>query len=187
VGTLAIIDGDVLAYQACKPRWEKSSRVQGGVSQILLDPDGKRIPLEFTKEEDRKYLEESWENFKKLLRKLLDDVYCADYLMAVKGPDNFRNLMYPEYKMNRHADPDKHNAFVPSIRTLAVMEEYAIASDGREADDLIRIWAEQAKNAGDDYVICTIDKDLRCIPGKFWNMKHNRLDIISEEEAARHH
>ena len=185
--TLAIIDGDVLCYQACKPRWEKKARVEDGISQISLDEDGKQIPLEWTKEEDRRYLEESWENFKVELQLLLDEVYCTEYLMAVKGDNNFRNLLYPEYKLNRHADPNKQNFFVPTLRKLAVYEDFAIESTGREADDLIRIWAEQARESGDDYVICSIDKDLKCIPGKHFLMHKKELITISEHEAMRHY
>ncbi len=182
---LAIIDGDVLCYQACRARWEKKAKIEDGKSFIRLDEQGKRIQLEWTKEEDREYLEESWENFKKDLQTLLDSLYCTEYLMAVKGPDNFRNLLYPEYKLNRHADPNKQNVFVPILRKLAVAEDYAIESTGREADDLLRIWAEQARAAGDDYVICSIDKDLKCIPGNHWNMKKNEKFLISEMEALR--
>lgn len=185
--TLAIIDGDVLCYQACKSRWEKKAKIEDGFSFISLDEDGKRMSLEYTKEEDREYLEESWENLKKDLQNLLDAVYCTEYLMAVKGPNNFRNLMYPEYKLNRHADPTKQNVFVPVLRKLAVAEDYAIESSGREADDLIRIWAEEARRAGVDYVICSIDKDLKCIPGKHWLMHKKILIEITEEDAIRHY
>ena len=184
---IAIIDGDVLCYQACKPRWEKKARIQDGMSFVSLDDNGKRVPLEYTKDEDRQYLEESWNNLQKDLRMLLDTVYCDEYIMAVKGPDNFRNLMYPEYKLNRHADPTKQNEFVPVLRKLAVKEELAIESSGREADDLIRIWAEQARAADIDYVICSIDKDLKCIPGKHWLMHKKTLITVSEEDACRHY
>ena len=184
---IAIIDGDVLCYKACKPRWEKKARIENDMSFISLDDDGKRIPLEYTKEEDTKYLQDSWENFKKDLSMLLEGLYCEDYIMAVKGPGNYRNLMYPEYKLNRHADPNKQNAFVPILRKLAAAEEYAIASDGREADDLIRIWANQARAAGIDYIICSIDKDLKCIPGKHWLMHKEILIEVSEEDAMRHY
>ena len=186
---LALIDGDVLAYQACRPRWEKKATVVEGVSFIQLDDHGKRKPLEFTREEDRWYLEESWENFKRDLRVLLDTVFCDEFLMAVKGADNFRNVLWSDYKLNRHPDPNKQNMFVPAIRKLAVIEGYAVAADGREADDLLRIWAEEARGAGDDYVVCTIDKDLKCIPGKYFNMgKGNRvIEEISEWDALKHY
>lgn len=182
---IALIDGDVLCYQACRARWEKKVKIEDGVSYVRLDDEGKRMTLEWTKEEDREYLEESWENLKKDLQTLLDSVYCTEYLMAVKGPGNFRNLLYPEYKLNRHADPNKQNVFVPVLRRLAAAEDYAIESAGREADDLLRIWAEQARAAGDEYIICSIDKDLKCIPGIHWNMKKNELFTVTEDQATR--
>jgi len=187
--TLAIIDGDVLAYNACKPRWEKKAKIikQNEIIEayISLDADGKRVPLEFTKEEDKEYLMQSWEHFKIELDILLGTVFCDDYIMAVKGIDNFRYLLYPNYKMNRHHDPSTMNHFVPSIRELAVMEEYAIAADGREADDLLRIWAEEARRANIDYIVCTIDKDLQCIPGKQYLMHKKELLDISPESAMK--
>jgi 5'-3' exonuclease len=183
--TLALIDGDVLAYTACKSRWEKKVQVIDNTNFIRLDTDGKRIPLDFTIEEDRQYMEESWENFKKDLNSLLTSLFTTDYLMAVKGDDNFRNLLYPEYKLNRHADPNKQNMFVPTIRQLAIHEGLAVGSDGCEADDLLRIWAEEARAIGQDYVICSVDKDLKCIPGKHWNIKKRELEEISELEAIR--
>ncbi len=185
--TIAIIDGDVLCYQACKPRWEKKARIEDGVSFVSLDDDGKRVALEWTKEEDRYYLEESWENFQKDLKNLLDTVYCSEYLMAVKGSGNFRNMLYPEYKLNRHADPNKQNHFVPVLRKLAVAEDLAIEATGREADDLMRMWAEEAIASGDDYMICSIDKDLKCIPGRHYLMHKKTIIEVSEAEALRHY
>jgi hypothetical protein len=184
---LAIIDGDVLAYNACKPRWHKKARIENDTTVVSLDDNGKKVPLEFSKEEDRYYLEESWENFKMLLNNMVDNLYCADYIMAVAGNNNFRKTLYSEYKMNRHADPTKQNPFVPSLRTLAVMEELAIRAEEREADDLIRIWAEEARNADIDYIICSIDKDLLCIPGTHWRIHKNELVEVSELEAMRNY
>jgi 5'-3' exonuclease len=183
---LAIIDGDVLCYHACRPRWEITARKVGDRSVVALDDNGKRIPLEYTKEDDQKYLMDSWENLKKDLVKLMDKVYCDHYLMAVKSPTNYRADMYPEYKLNRHIDPSLQNKFVPVLRKLAVLEELAIEATGREADDLLRMWAEQAREAGDPYVICSIDKDLRCIPGEHYIMdKRNEFLTIDDATACR--
>ena len=182
---IALIDGDVLCYQACENRWQ--TKAVDNTVYIEMDSNGKVKPLEYTKEENREYLEKCWKNFQSKLQSLLEEVFATDYLMAVKGPDNFRNLMYPEYKMNRHADPAKQNEFVPILRKLAVAEDFAVESHGREADDLLRIWAEEAIAAGDPYVVCTIDKDLKCIPGNFYNMKKSELIKISKEDAVRHY
>jgi 5'-3' exonuclease len=188
---LAIIDGDVLCYLACNTeRWKtKVMKLQdydsGEQYLIRLDENGKRIPLEYSKEEDRDHLEKSWNNFQTKLNELLESVFCTEYLMAVKGDNNFRNAMFPEYKQNRHKDPTKQNIFVPVLRKLAVAEDFAIEAHGREADDLIRIWAEECRAHNIDYVICSIDKDLKCIPGKHWDMKKRELFTVSEAEALK--
>lgn len=188
---LAIIDGDILCYQACEARWKQ--RCENGTLIVSLDQDGNELPLEFSKEEDKNYLMKSWDNFKKELKNLLDTVYADDFLMAVKGPDNYRDLLYPEYKANRKNKPDKQNHFVPVIRELAVMEELAVPSVGREADDLVRIWSEEARKAGQDFIVCTIDKDLKCISGRHYQMpiktsaftKKGKFFEMSEEDAQR--
>lgn len=185
MSVLLIIDGDVLAYQACKPRWQTKAKILGGTSYVSLDEDGNKIPLEYTAEEDAEYLERSWGNFKKDLELILDEHWTDNYLMAVKGPDNFRNILYPDYKLNRHKPEVKQNKFVPVIRKLAIKEGLAIDSEGREADDLMRIWAGEAANHDVDYIICSIDKDLRCIPGKHHNLKTKVTDFVSQWEADR--
>ena len=178
---LALIDGDVIAYLACKSR----HRSKDGHVMVSLEGPYAR---EFTPEEDAQYLEDSWKEFKKILVDLTDSLWATDYLMAVKGEDNFRNEMYPEYKVNRHKDASKSNIFVPILREMAVTEGLAIASTGREADDLLRIWAEEARVAGHEYVIVSIDKDLKCIPGHHYNIKKSRngqTEEVSELFATR--
>jgi hypothetical protein len=233
---LAIIDGDVLAYQACKSRYGRDPyqkvgdpgftrleqaedgyyqnkdavndayygatgstydpqppKVDYGASEtvIRLDADGRRELPEFTKAEDELYMRQCWENFQKDLQALLDKLYVKDYLMAVKGEGCFRKMLYPDYKMNRHGSsaPQRYlNNFVPSIRQLAVAEGIAVAANMREADDLMRTWAEEARAAGVPYIICSIDKDLRCIPGKHYVMHYDekKKGILNiDEDTAR--
>jgi 5'-3' exonuclease len=184
---LAIIDGDVLAYQACESRWQSKAKIEGNTSFVSLDWSGKKVAPEFTKEEDDIYLMKSWDNFQNKLQELLERLYCTDYLMAVKGPNNYRYLLYPEYKMNRHADKKKQNEFVPVLRDLAVQTGLAVESKGREADDMLRIWANEARAVERDYIICSIDKDLKCIPGKHFLMHKETTIVVSEEDARRHY
>ena len=183
---LAIIDGDVLAYQACQNRYVRDQEFV----RISLDEDGNKIPPTFTAEEDAEYLQSCWAKFQRDLESLVNKLYCTDYIMAVKGTQCFRYDIYPEYKMTRKSNPTGTN-FVPVLRELAVYEELAIPAIGREADDLLRIWAGEAKRAGHEYVICSIDKDLRCIPGKHYIMHYEKdkqkLITISEDEAQRHY
>lgn len=196
---LAIIDGDVLAYNACKPRWQDKVKIENGVSFVNLDEHGKKVQLEFTVAEDRQYLEESWDNFRKILNKMLEQLFCSDFLMAVKSGPSYRDLMYPielnsdktravwGYKANRWKPEAENNKFVRTLRELAIFEELAIPATGREADDLIRIWANEARESGDDYVICSIDKDLQCIPGMHYLMHKDKVVEVSQEDATRHY
>jgi len=183
--TILGIDGDVLCYYACEKRYKVS---QDGILRIPLTHTGERVQLEYTEEEDRFYMETVWYNFQTSLNDLQEKLFCKDYVMAVKGPGNFRDLLYPEYKINRHSsDPTRRNLFVPALRKAAVAHGLAVASDGREADDLLRIWANEAKGAGVKFITCTIDKDLKCIPGMFYDMKHETLIEITEAMATRHY
>lgn len=201
---LAIIDADVICYQACYGIWEsylkKIGRITDTTKFIELDEEGQKRALELSPQDERIMLEKCWNNFKLTVQHFLDELYCDEFLAVVKGKDNFRDVIYPEYKKHPsrlNPDPLKRNRFVPILRQLAVMEDYAIAADGRESDDYLRIWAEEARVAGDPFVILTNDKDMRCIPGKYANihrgsnvsLKDWRLVVedITEEQAMRHY
>jgi hypothetical protein len=193
---LALIDGDVLAHHSCKSRWAKKA-APGMLYDSLVQMTEDKDSVTFSKQDDADYLEQSWINFQHMLANILEEVYADDYLMAVKSDVNFRDLIYPlefipdverpvsGYKANRWKSPAKHNIFVPSIRTLACMEEIAIEAHGREADDLLRIWARQAEEAGDDYVIVSIDKDLKCIHGAHYNISSHKTTYVTKHEALR--
>jgi 5'-3' exonuclease len=178
--TIALIDGDVAAYIACKSRYKNLSQVEGF---DLYAFDGKKP--EYSQEEDAEYLMDSWVHFTELIHSLLEVTFATDYLMAVKDDTNFRDIIYPEYKAHRHKPDGLRNLIVPAIRSRAVDEGMAIRATFREADDMLRIWAEQCRLAGERYVICSIDKDLRCIPGAHYHMKENTFSEVSEEEALR--
>ena len=186
---LALIDGDVLAHLACMNRWETKYHIdkKKSISYVPLDEDGNIVPIEYSKKEEREYLEVAWGNFKSDLKRLLEAVFCDKYLMAVKGEGNFRKDIYPDYKQHRKTSPPRQNTIVPILRQLAVHEKFAHAADGMEADDLIRIWAEELRSKGEDYIVCSIDKDLKCIPGKHYYMRKakEKMFEVSEEEALK--
>jgi 5'-3' exonuclease len=184
---LLLIDGDILAFKSCKPRWQKKAKMLGNVSFVSLDDEGDKVPLEYTKEEDTQYLRESWSEFQSSLERLMDQFYTKDFLMAVKGDNNFRNTIYDQYKAHRVSDAAAPltTTFVPAIRTLAVNEELAIRAHGRETDDYIRIWAEEARAAGEPFVVCSVDKDLKCIEGKHWLIHHKKMVEMDKLEAMK--
>lgn len=186
---IALIDGDTLAYLVCESRW----RNKRGEVVVLLDKSQKL----FTKEEDREYLERSYGALKKITEEICEALFADDYLMAMKSDDNYRDTIYPitfdgisprpiwGYKANRWKSEGESNKLVRIMRQLAVCEDLAIFADGREADDMLRIWATEAERAGEDYVVVAEDKDLGCIPGKHYNPKSRELKEISHLSAMR--
>ena len=187
---LAIIDGDVVCHVACKSRWESKARIEidehgKRVSFVRLDEDGKRKELEFTNDEDTKYLTECWEHLQKHIKGIMDQTFATQMKMAIKGENNFRHEIYPEYKLKRKHDPSKQNIFIPLLRQLMVAEDMAVKADGCEADDLIRQWAEEARTAGEPFIICSNDKDLKCIHGRHFNIKKNEFFQVTQEESLK--
>jgi len=181
---IAIIDGDVLCFRACKNR-DYAEAKRTGFQVVNLDEDGLRDRSKYTQDDDIEYAMECYESMEKDLEELLETVYATDYVMAVKGEGNYRDHMYPEYKATRSRDHVKSNVVVPRLRKIAVSRGKAIAAHGMEADDLLRIWAEQCKQHEQEYVICSIDKDLLCIPGKHYRMHNHNFVNISEAESRK--
>lgn len=62
------------------------------------------------------------------------------------------------YKGQRHADKPLH---YDNIRAYMLATYETVVSDGVEADDMLAVWLTSNPN----YVLCTIDKDLRQVPG----------------------
>jgi 5'-3' exonuclease len=165
---IAIIDGDCLCYRAFQPRWLDTVNPHG-VNEIILDDNGQKVQKEYTKEENAAYLKKSYETLKHSITTFQERFFCDDFLMAVQGKGNYR--------------PTEISSMVPILRTLAVYEGLAIASSGCEADDLIRIWAEECRRADREFVIISLDKDLQCIPGKHHVIHKNITIDVSEFQA----
>jgi 5'-3' exonuclease len=180
---LAIIDGDILCYFACKPRWQSKVDIKDGVNYFNIDANGKKVPLDYTRDEDIEYVDQTWKVWLDIFNSILESTYATDFVMGIKGEGNYRSVIYPDYKVHRNRKPDESNKFVPLLRKFAVAEDYAIPAHDREADDLIRIWAEESRYANKDFIICSVDKDLKCIPGKHFNMKTSVIEEVSEFQA----
>jgi hypothetical protein len=183
---LAIIDGDTLAYKSCPGRSNKNDNV---ARVIQLNEAGQKVEI-FSEEENNQYLAQVWDHFSKGLARMLATCVASDYLMAIKGPDNFRFEVYDGYKKHRTAAPSPNFPIVTRIREICEYHEMAIRSVGREADDLVRIWANQARAIDKPYIICSNDKDLRCIPGMHCNIKSLQdfeVFEVTELEAMRNY
>lgn len=170
----AIIDMDSMVYRAFPGR-----QSAGGPSRV------------FTAAEDDEYIASAWETFKRRVNEVQTFTFSDSFKGAIGGKDNFRDQMFPDYKAHRRTqDKSEQKELVRSVCEMAIAEGLATPADGREADDLVRIWAEEARAANEDFVICRIDKDLECIPGIHCLMHDSQALVIkhiSEKHALRHY
>ncbi len=112
-----------------------------------------------------------------LLTGILDACDAEEYLGVLSGPDNFRKTINPEYKANRK-DLIKP-VYLDSCKDYLVENWKAVYSEGVEADDVLGY--NQTKNT----IICSIDKDLRQIPGKHFNFVKLEFDEVDMEQGDK--
>jgi DNA polymerase-1 len=110
-------------------------------------------------------LQRGYDRFEKLTFDILNEieehynVTKTNYFFT-KCKNNFRKQIDPQYKANR----TKRNKWVNELRDyLLEYWENSYAHDEYEADDLIYYNAETM--AVNQYIICSIDKDLKQIQG----------------------
>jgi DNA polymerase-1 len=155
--TLALIDGDIVAYRA-------ASAVQQDYGfGIDADPvEAARATLQTI---------QAWMRLGK----------CRDCIVAFTGRENWRKRILPSYKANR-AGKVKPLAFLSSVE--AVMERFkSHLIEGLEGDDILGILATTPKYDG--AIVMSVDKDLRTIPGLHLNpMKETKPVNVSGPEAA---
>ena len=117
-----------------------------------------------------------------MMRDILRETESDLYKCFLTGPGNFRYELYPDYKANRKDKPKP--VHLEACRNYLVESWNAIISNGNEADDLIGIEAT-ASDSMMDYIICSIDKDLKQIPGHHWNFVTKERAFVSPIEGFK--
>lgn len=122
------------------------------------------------------------------MEEMIDNTLVAvgadEFSMFLSGSNNFRYQVYPEYKANRKAEKPRHLA---DLKEYLVKKYNAQVSDGCEADDLLGI--AQCGATIDHWqgttewptIICSLDKDLRQIPGKHYSFEIKGTSSLGKE------
>lgn len=92
----------------------------------------------------------------------LAEVGADEFSIFLSGATNFRSTIYPEYKANRPIERPRH---LKALKQYLIEKYSAEVSVDCEADDLLGI----AQCSQQDTIICSLDKDLRMIPGKHYS------------------
>lgn len=118
-----------------------------------------------------------------MLMKLIN-AYQPSHIVLARDTSggSFRNEIYPEYKANRGAPPDE---LVPQFELInTLIEKMGIpnkAMPNYEADDIIGSMAVQYKDAFDEVLIASGDKDLM----QFVDDKVKMLDTMKDKIYGR--
>lgn len=165
----ALIDGDVLLYQA----------VHRGLT--AMSTDGEHYIYSF----DLSELVADFDSNVRaichsLSKKLSKDVGSV---ICLSDRQNFRKLkVNPEYKANR----TERKPLAVAVLKDEVIKRYApIIQPKLEADDVMGVLhtIDEQQNT----VVCSIDKDMFTLPGLFYHVESGELHEVSPEAAERFH
>jgi len=118
--------------------------------------------------------------------KAIEDIEWAtvakETKVALKGMGNFRYDIAEDYKGSRSVKPVDEVL----MERRKDLNEYAYSlghfkSDNCEADDVVSIWAQEALDAGVNFVIAHIDKDIDMVEGWHYNFTKETLYYIDAE------
>lgn len=147
--TTLLIDGDTFAYRAALGSEKVVEDFEGNVVQNFADID------------------EAIQTADAEIANIQRALGVKDYRIALTGPTNFRKVILPTYKSKRGKKP----MALPAVRKHLIEKRKAVIKDGLEADDIVGIWATHPKLIPGDKIVVSIDKDLRSIPCRLWDMK----------------
>lgn len=163
---IALIDADVTAFASAVVS-EKPIDWGDGIWTLHADEDeGRRI-------------------FAQSVERIQEKTDADKVILTFSDKENWRKEVLPTYKANR---ADTRPPIIRRALTEWAKEEYeCFVRPTLEGDDVLGILATMKRTGDDEYIVCTIDKDLKTIPGHHYNTKHDKLFEVSVEEADRYH
>ena len=131
-------------------------------------------------------LKKAMEYYDRAIEEIQWETCSGKVFVALKGEGNFRYDIEPDYKGQRKVS----NVDEAVVERRKDLNEYAYSlghfkSDNCEADDVVSIWAQQALDAKEHYVIAHIDKDIDMVEGWHYNFTKETLYYICKDQGYR--
>ena len=142
--------------------------------KALIDSDIVCYRCAATAEDDESWIAQARTD--RLVEDILAGLNAPEYELFLSGPSNFRKDIYPEYKANRKQPKPKH---LEDCRNFLIDRWEAEVVYGYEADDALGM------GQNENTVICSIDKDLKMIPGTHYDFVKKELSVVTPEAAMR--
>ncbi len=162
--TIALVDADILAYQAA-----------AASEQPIQWDDGLWTLHAFENEGERR--------FDEMLDNIAKAVEADKVILALSDSENWRKGVLPTYKSNRAAT--RKPMLLKHLKDRA-MENYVVfMRPTLEGDDCLGILGTRKKTG--DCIICSLDKDLKTIPGRHYNFGHKEFFEVTPQQADYWH
>lgn len=163
-----LIDGDIFAYQIA------------AASERPIDWGGDLWTLHSDMAEARIKLYDRLQNIQETLE-------ADDMIVCLSDDDNFRKRIYPKYKSNR--DGKRRPMILVPLKEYIEDTYTTYKRPSLEADDVLGILSTSKKIVKGERVIVSMDKDLKTIPGLFYNLNNPEfgVQVIDEAEADYWH
>jgi 5'-3' exonuclease len=157
---------------------EKERRPVPDFDECIIDADSLMYMIAWVSP-NQKQAEQS---LMQKIEEIIHSVEARDVTVYIKGRDNFRYQVDPEYKANRkqRMDPEVMDR-VELLYSFA--RKNFIESHLGEADDYATIHMYQAMAEGKIPCVAHIDKDLNMIPGWHFNFKKKEFYFMEPEES----
>ena len=161
---------------------------QAKVMIALLDGDIYTYRVGYTTEQET--LDVALWRLDEMVQSTLDEIDTSEYKMYLTDSENnFRRKIYPEYHANRKQPKPK---WYSELQEHLIVNWKAEIAHGQEADDALGI--EQTLNhqrymwTGDRPVsiICSIDKDLKQVPGAHYNFVKKQESHVTKQEGLKY-
>lgn len=160
---VALIDADILCYQTAAS-CEVETRWDDDIHTVHSD------------------FKEAWRVLKAKTDRVVEKVEADEIVMVLSSNTNFRMDVYPAYKSNRKATRKPLCLADLKAQTADTWESYRYPS--LEGDDVLGILSTNPDFYPDhEKVIVSIDKDMKTLPGKYYDFGKDVWHDISEDEA----
>lgn len=188
-----LIDGDILCYATASvgdgKKWQASDGYKERYKKdIIKYADEKGLEQEFVEVYEPEPIEHVLHSLKLMLENGVFEEFdsITGYKIFLTGKNNYREdvaTILP-YKGNRKDTRRPH--WLPKCREYLIEQWGAVVEEGQEADDAMGIHQDKYSDLTDENtIICTIDKDLDCIPGWHFNWDKNKKYFVTELDALR--
>lgn len=165
----ALIDADILAYRATAA---VEKEINWGDDVFTLHSD----------------LSDAKKVFTDHLSTILAAVEAEHCILAFSDSLNWRKDILPTYKSNR---TDRKPLALKALKQWVTEcgEWEVFQRPTLEGDDVLGILATKGKKHPDDgpYIVCSLDKDFRTIPGSHYNFGTKEFFEVSQYQADLYH